>query len=234
MQGLSGDIFARFCRLRGHETLYICGTDEFGTATETRARELGITPRELCDQYYPIHAGAYEWFQLSFDKFGRTSDPVHTEITQGLFNALNGNGFITSKKIEQLYSEESQIFLADRYVRGRCPHCDYEEARGDQCENCGKLLDPSELRDPVCVLDGSVPVKRATEHLYIDLAALQGELEKWLASSGADDPVGKKCPAGYPGVDTRRAAGAGNYPRSDLGDSGAPGWVPEQGVLCMV
>ena len=187
MQGLSGDIFARFCRLRGHETLYICGTDEFGTATETRARELGITPRELCDQYYPIHAGAYEWFQLSFDKFGRTSDPVHTEITQGLFNALNGNGFITSKKIEQLYSEESQIFLADRYVRGRCPHCDYEEARGDQCENCGKLLDPSELRDPVCVLDGSVPVKRATEHLYIDLAALQSKLEKWLASSGADD-----------------------------------------------
>jgi methionyl-tRNA synthetase len=183
IQVLSADVFARFCRLRGYNTLYVCGTDEYGTATETRAREEGITPQQLCTRYFRIHDDIYRWFNISFDKFGRTSTPEHTEITQGIFLKLHENGYIVSRKIEQLYSEESDMFLADRYVRGTCPHCGYEEARGDQCEHCGKLLDPSELIEPRSILDNSRPVLRETEHLYIDLPAILPKLQEWLQSA---------------------------------------------------
>jgi len=146
IQVLSADVYARFCRLSGYETLYVCGTDEYGTATETKALEEGITPKELCDRYYTFHANVYEWFNISFDSFGRTSTPKHTEITQSIFLGLDKNGYIKEKTIEQTYCENCERFLADRYVRGICPHCRYPEARGDQCENCGKLLDPTERR----------------------------------------------------------------------------------------
>ena len=116
IQVLSADVFARFCRMRGYETLYICGTDEYGTATETRAREEGITPRELCDRYFKEHDDIYRWFNISFDRFGRTSTEWHTKITQGILMNLWENGYITEHTIEQLYSEASDMFLADRYV----------------------------------------------------------------------------------------------------------------------
>ncbi len=180
IQVLSADVFARFCRMRGYDTLYVCGTDEYGTATETRAREEGITPRELCDRYYTIHDEIYRWFNISFDRFGRTSTEWHTKITQDILEKLHRNGFITEHTIEQLYSEASDMFLADRYVRGTCPHCGYAEARGDQCENCGKLLDPSDLIDPRSAIDGSKPVLRQTKHLYIDLPAIRPKLEEWM------------------------------------------------------
>ncbi|TVR60677.1 MAG: methionine--tRNA ligase [Spirochaetaceae bacterium] len=183
IQVLSADVFARFCRERGYETLYICGTDEYGTATETRAREEGITPKELCSRYYTIHKDIYDWFNISFDKFGRTSTPEQTEITQGIFLKLHKNGYISEQSVQQLYSEESQMFLADRYVRGTCPHCSYAEARGDQCENCGKLLDPSDLIEPRSMFDNSRPVLRETKHLYIDLPAIRPILEKWIAEA---------------------------------------------------
>ncbi len=117
IQVLSADVFARFCRLRGYETLYVCGTDEYGTATETRAIEEGISPKELCDRYYAIHRDIYDWFRIAFDKFGRTSTPEQTEITQGIFLKLDANGLIHERTITQLYSEKSDMFLADRYVR---------------------------------------------------------------------------------------------------------------------
>ncbi len=118
IQVLSADVFARFCRSRGYETLYVCGTDEYGTATETRALEEGKTPRELCDYYYGIHRDIYEWFNICFDKFGRTSTPQQTEIVQSLFRDLDERGFITEHTIEQLYCPQCSRFLADRYVRG--------------------------------------------------------------------------------------------------------------------
>ncbi|HET6451617.1 MAG TPA: class I tRNA ligase family protein, partial [Spirochaetia bacterium] len=123
IQVLSADVFARYCRLAGYETLYVCGTDEYGTATETRALEEGITPRELCDRYHAIHRDIYSWFNISFDRFGRTSVPVHTEITQHIFLKLHQNGYITEKTLNQLFCEKDQRFLADRYVLGTCPHC---------------------------------------------------------------------------------------------------------------
>ncbi len=180
IQVLSADVFARYCRLRGYETLYVCGTDEYGTATETRAKEEGITPRELCDRYYKIHSDIYEWFNIAFDRFGRTSTPNHTKITQDIFLKLDENDYLRERTIEQLFCERCDMFLADRYVRGTCPHCSYEEARGDQCENCGKLLDPTDLIDPRCGVCGSTPVIKETSHLYIDLPAILPKLQEWM------------------------------------------------------
>jgi methionyl-tRNA synthetase len=180
IQVLSADVYARYCRLRGYPTLYICGTDEYGTATETRALEEGITPKQLCDRYYRIHSDIYRWFNIAFDDFGRTSTPRHTEITQSIFKGLESNGYIKEKTIEQTYCEKDGRFLADRYVRGTCPHCGYAEARGDQCENCGKLLDPVDLREPRCGVCGSTPVRRTTNHLYIDLPAVLPKLQAWM------------------------------------------------------
>jgi methionyl-tRNA synthetase len=183
IQVLSADVFARFCRLRGYDTLYVCGTDEYGTATETRAAEEGISPRELCDRYYAIHADIYRWFNIAFDKWGRTSTPVHTEVTQGIFKKLDAQGFIAEHTIEQLHCDHCGRFLADRYVLGVCPHCGYPNARGDQCENCGKLLEPTELKEPKCSSCGSTPALKSTKHLYIDLPRIRDRLDAWLAEA---------------------------------------------------
>ena len=180
IQVLSADVFARFCRSRGYDTMYVCGTDEYGTATETRAQEEGKTPRELCDYYYDIHKDIYQWFDIAFDHFGRTSTPQQTEIVQTMFLDLDKNGFIKENTIEQLYCDDCKRFLADRYVRGICPHCGYEEARGDQCENCGKLLEPQELKSPRCSTCSSSPKMKSTKHLYIDLPAIQKKYSVWM------------------------------------------------------
>jgi methionyl-tRNA synthetase len=183
IQVLSADAFARFCRLRGYETLYVCGTDEYGTATETRAAEEGVTPRELCDRYYAIHNSIYQWFNIAFDKFGRTSTPIQTEVTQDIFTKLDAAGFITEQTVEQLYCPKCQRFLADRFVRGTCPQCGSGEARGDQCEACGKLLDPTDLKEPRCSACGSTPTPQSTKHLYIDLPKIKDKLEAWIKTA---------------------------------------------------
>ena len=186
IQMLSGDVFARFCRNRGYETLYICGTDEYGTATETRALEEKKTPRELCDYYYKEHTKIYDWFHINFDKFGRTSNDECTEITQQLFNELDKNGFIKEHTNKQLYCTHCNMFLADRYVDGTCPKCGYEKARGDQCDSCGTLLDPTELKNPKCHTCGSTPEVRETKHLYIDLPAISKNLGAWMEKTSQE------------------------------------------------
>lgn len=180
IQVLSADCFARFCRLKGYETLYICGTDEYGTASETRALKEGVTPRQLCDRYHEIHKGIYRWFNISFDAFGRTSDPVQTEIVQNIFTKVDRAGYITEREVEQLYCEHDQRFLADRFVEGTCPKCGSTGARGDQCDNCGTLLDPTDLIDPVCGVCKKTPVAKRTRHLYIDLPKALPMLEAWI------------------------------------------------------
>ncbi len=180
VQVLSADVFARYCRSAGYETLYACGTDEYGTATETRALQQGITPRELCDHYHAIHRDIYKWFNISFDKFGRTSDPIQTEITQSIFLDLDREGYINDRVIEQLYCNSCHTFLADRFVGGTCPHCGSDDARGDQCDSCGKLLDPTDLVEPRCGTCGSTPEIRSTHHLFIDLPKILPKLEAWM------------------------------------------------------
>ncbi|KAM0951328.1 putative methionine--tRNA ligase [Dioscorea sansibarensis] len=181
---LSADVFARFCRLRGYNVVYICGTDEYGTATETKALEEKCSPQEICDKYHSIHNEVYKWFHISFDKFGRTSTPQHTEICQAIFQRLLENDCLSENTIQQLFCEVCQRFLADRLVEGKCPTlgCNYESARGDQCEKCGKLLNPTELVDPKCKVCGSTPHLRDTKHLFLELSLLRERLEEYIGT----------------------------------------------------
>uniref|UniRef100_A0A672VCQ8 Methionine--tRNA ligase, cytoplasmic n=3 Tax=Neoaves TaxID=3078114 RepID=A0A672VCQ8_STRHB len=166
---LSADTFARYCRLRNWNTLYVCGTDEYGTATETKAVEEGLTPQEICNKYHTIHADIYRWFDISFDCFGRTTTPSQTTIAQDIFQRLLARGFLLQDTVEQLRCEGCQRFLADRFVEGTCPFCSYEEARGDQCDKCGKLINAVELKNPQCKLCRGVPTVKPTQHLFLDL-----------------------------------------------------------------
>ena len=175
---LSADCYARYCRSVGYETLYICGTDEYGAATEKKALEENLTPKEICDKYHEIHKGIYEHFQISFDAFGRTSNPEHTEIVQRMFKSIPEKYFVEQEN-DQYYNEKLDMFLADRFIEGTCPKCKYEKARGDQCDKCQCLLTPTELIDPVCTLDGTKPVLRRTKHLYLNLPEVTEELEKF-------------------------------------------------------
>ncbi len=177
---LSADVFARFCRARGYETLYVCGADEHGTATETKALEEGLTPKQICDKYYKIHKDIYEWFNCSFDIFGRTSTKEHVAIVQNIFKQLYKNGYIAEGTLEQAFCVKCNTFRADRYVQGTCPHCGYEQARGDQCDKCAKLLNPAELKDPHCKICGSRTIIKESEHLFLDLPKLGPKLKTWF------------------------------------------------------
>jgi methionyl-tRNA synthetase len=180
---LSADVFARFSRLRNRLTLYICGTDEYGTATEAKALEDGITPQELCEKYHQLHAKIYEWFNISFDYFGRTTTKEQEDIAQHIFLKLNHNGYFKEQTTSQPFCEKHSSFLADRFVEGQCPKCGYANARGDQCEICGNLLDPFDLLNPRCKLDGTSPVPRETAHIHLLLDKLQPALEAWSSEA---------------------------------------------------
>ncbi|MFQ5892549.1 MAG: methionine--tRNA ligase, partial [Candidatus Methanofastidiosia archaeon] len=161
---------------------YVCGTDEHGTTTETIAIKEGLTPKEVCDKYYKIHKKVYDWLNISFDYFGRTSSKFHHQITQDIFLKLNENGYILEREIEQTFCPKCQKFLADRFVEGECPHCGGENARGDQCESCGKVLDPKDLINPNCALCGSKPEIRKSKHLFLDLPQFSKKLFSWIKS----------------------------------------------------
>src|ERR1700730_3611149 len=179
---LPADIFARYCRLKGHETLFIGGADENGTPTEVAALELKVTPRRLTDVFYAVHKGIYDWFEISYDTSSRTPLPVHHKTTQDFFLNIYEKGFITRGVLRLPYCENDKLFLADRYVVGKCPVCGYEFARGDQCENCATLLEPEQLIDPRCKIDGSVPVYKDSDNLFLELEKLQPRLEAWITS----------------------------------------------------
>ncbi|XWW97929.1 hypothetical protein V2A60_005925 [Cordyceps javanica] len=180
---LSGDVFARYCRARGLDTLYIGGTDEYGTTAEARALLEKCTPKELCDKYHAIHAEIYQWFNISFDIFGRTTTQLQTDITQDIFLRLQKNGFLKERITTQLYCEHHRSFLADRFVEGECPICGYEDARGDQCDVCGRLLDTLQLKNPRCKLDGAKPITKDTNHIFLELDKLQPEVEAFFEES---------------------------------------------------
>ncbi|PSS19310.1 Methionine--tRNA ligase [Actinidia chinensis var. chinensis] len=179
---LSADVFARYCRLRGYNAIYMCGTDEYGTATETKAMEENCTPKEICDKYHAIHKEVYKWFNISFDEFGRTSSPQQTEVCQAIFKKLLDNNWLSENTMQQLYCDTCKRFLADRLVEGTCPTpgCNYDSARGDQCEKCGKLLNPTELQDSRCKVCQNSPRIRDTNHLFLELPLLKDKLEEYI------------------------------------------------------
>ncbi|PKC60057.1 methionyl-tRNA synthetase [Rhizophagus irregularis] len=183
---LSADVFARYSRARRYNTLFVCGTDEYGTATETKALEEGTTCQELCDKYNAIHKQVYEWFELDFDYFGRTTTRQQTEIAQDIFMKLYKNGYLSEDAMIQLFCEKCQRFLADRYVEGTCPKCNYEDARGDQCDSCGQLLNATELVNPRCKLEGSTPIMRESKHMFLDLDTLQKTVEDWVIKTSVE------------------------------------------------
>jgi methionyl-tRNA synthetase len=180
---LSADIYARYAKNRGYNTLFICGTDEYGTATETKALEEGVTPQALCDKYHVIHKQTYDWFQIGFDHFGRTTTPKQTEIAQHIFNKLNDNGYLEEQSMKQLYCPVHNGFLADRFVEGTCPKCSYIDARGDQCDGCGTLLNPFELIEPRCKIDNATPIPRESNHIFLSLDKLQDQVAEWNKKS---------------------------------------------------
>ncbi|GES85444.1 methionyl-tRNA synthetase [Rhizophagus clarus] len=183
---LSADVFARYSRARRYNTLFVCGTDEYGTATETKALEEGTTCQELCDKYNAIHTQVYEWFELGFDYFGRTTTQQQTEIAQDIFMKLYKNGYLSEDTMTQLFCEKCQRFLADRFVEGTCPLCSYEDARGDQCDSCGHLLNATELVNPRCKVCGNKPIMRESKHMFLDLATLQKTVEDWVIKTSVE------------------------------------------------
>ena len=188
---LSADVYARYKRLNKDDVLFVCGTDEYGTATETKAKEQNVTPREICNKYHKIHKEIYDWFNISFDIFGRTSceNPSDTNWSQtklchDIFNKLVDNNLIYEKEIEQLYSEDLNKFCADRYIKGTCPSCKFVDANGDQCDMCGKLHSATELIDPYYKLNPEFKlVKKRTLHLFLKLSELKNELKEWYDSN---------------------------------------------------
>lgn len=175
----------RYNKARGRPTLYICGTDEYGTATETKALEEGVTPRQLCDKYNALHAEIYEWFEIGFDYFGRTSTERQKEITQNIFRSLYKNDYLTERTSQQPYCENHKSFLADRFIEGTCPKCGYNDARGDQCDSCGSVdYEPLDLKNPHCKICPDVtPVVRETRHIHLKLDKLQPAVEEWFQSA---------------------------------------------------
>ncbi|KAH8878319.1 Methionine--tRNA ligase, cytoplasmic [Schistosoma japonicum] len=177
---LSASVFALYCDLAGHNVLSICGTDEYGTATEAKAVSENMTPREICDKYFKLHCEIYKWFQIEFDYFGRTTTTKHTEIVQELFKRLWDKGFISEDSVEQLYCEKCVKFLADRFVEGVCPLCKYNDARGDQCDKCGRLMNAIELIEPRCKTCCQKPVVRSSRHLFLDLPKIEDKLNTFV------------------------------------------------------
>ncbi len=177
---LPADIYCRYQRLRGTSLVFICGSDEHGVPIVLRARKDGVSPQEIVDRYHAQMRDAFAAFGMSFDHFGRTSGPVHAQTSQEFFEALDEKDVFVQKTESHLFDPEAQMFLADRFVRGTCPHCGYEEAYGDQCEKCTRSLSPQELKNPRSAISDVTPEVRETTHWYLPLGKCQSALEAWL------------------------------------------------------
>ncbi len=178
---LPADVYARFQRLRGHEVLYICATDEHGTPAELAAASEGMDVRAYCDKEHDIQRAAGEGFALSYDHFGRTSNEPSYRLTQHFAGVLEAKGLIEERTDSQVYSVDDARFLPDRYVEGICPHCDFARARGDQCDTCGRLLEPTDLKEPYSKISGSKNIEvRETRHLYLLQTKMEPKLRAWV------------------------------------------------------
>ncbi|OYU39716.1 MAG: methionine--tRNA ligase [Pseudorhodobacter sp. PARRP1] len=180
---LPADLFARYNRARGHEVMFICATDEHGTPAELAAAKAGKPVAEYCAEMHKVQAEIARGFRLSFDHFGRSSSQRNHALTQHFAGRLADAGLIREVEEQQVYSIDDHRFLPDRYIEGTCPNCGYESARGDQCDNCTKQLDPTDLINPRSTISGSTNLEvRSTKHLYLRQRSLRDKLEAWIDS----------------------------------------------------
>lgn len=180
---LPADVYARFLRQQGNEVLFICATDDHGTPAELGALKDGEDVAAYCQKHHEKQRAIYEQFGLSFDYFGQSSSQDNHELTQHIYHELDKNGFIEEREIVQIYSIDDKRFLPDRYITGTCPRCGYEAARGDQCENCTSVLNPTDLLNPRSTVSGSTNLEqRKTRHLFLKLSTLAPEIRKWVES----------------------------------------------------
>lgn len=181
---LPADVYARAMRLLGHEVLYICATDEHGTPAELAAQAAGVDVAEYCETMHVAQKEAGANFKLSYDYFGRSSSPSNHKLTQHFAHVLEANDLMEERTSQQVFSNADGRFLPDRYVEGTCPNCEFEKARGDQCDNCGKLLDPIDLINPYSAVSGSHDVEvRDTNHLYLKQSNMSDKLRAWVDAS---------------------------------------------------
>jgi len=180
---LPSDAYARYMRAKGHEVMFICATDEHGTPAELAAAKAGVPVAEFCADMHVVQKDIADGFALSFDYFGRSSSDRNREITQHLAAALGREGLIEEVSEKQVYSHADGRYLPDRYIEGTCPNCGDDKARGDQCENCTKQLDPTDLINPRSAISGSTDLEvRETKHLYLKQSSMRDTLDKWIDS----------------------------------------------------
>lgn len=179
---LPADIYVRYKRLNGDDVIYICGSDEHGVPITISADKEKVSPQEIINRYHEVNKRAFEKFGMSFDIYSRTSLPIHHETAREFFLRYYEQGLLKEKKSLQFYDEKVKMFLPDRYVEGTCPKCGNEQARSDECENCGALYDPSELKNPKSKISGETPVLKETAHYYFPLGQFQSRLEEYIAS----------------------------------------------------
>ncbi len=183
---LPADIYTRYLRAQKKDVLFVCGTDEHGVPITIRAMKEGITPQEVVDKYYNIINDSLKEMGMSFDIFSRTSKPIHHQTSKAFFKTLYDKHIFEEKETEQYYDEQTNTFLADRYITGTCPKCANTNAYGDQCEKCGSTLSPEELIEPRSTLSDSIPIKKKTTHWYFPLQNYESFLKKWLLEEHSD------------------------------------------------
>ncbi len=181
------DIYARFLRLKGREVVFVCGSDEHGFAIPMKAKKEGVSPKELIDKYHGMIKKSFEDFGITFDNYSRTSAPVHHKTASDFFLKMYEQGDFVEETTAQLYDEQEQQFLADRFVTGTCPKCGHEEAYGDQCENCGSSLNATDLINPKSTLSGAKPSLKETKHWFLPLERYEGFLKKWILEDHKTD-----------------------------------------------
>jgi len=184
---IPADLYARYLRLQKRDVVFVCGSDEHGTAIANQAMKEHTTPRAIIDKYHALIKTCFEQIGISFDIYHRTSDPLHHQTAQDFFTNLNDKGIFVERESEQYYDEHAQAFLADRYIVGTCPNCGNENAYGDQCEKCGTSLSPEELINPRSTLSGNKPILKPTKHWYLPLDKYEDWLKEWILKGHASD-----------------------------------------------
>jgi len=184
---IPADIYVRYLRLKGENVIFIGGSDEHGVPITIKARQEGVSPQQIVDKYHHLIKDSFEKFGISFDVYSRTSSPLHHETASEFFRKLYDNDRFLEKENEQYFDEETGQFLADRYITGICPHCGFERAYGDQCENCGTSLSPNDLINPKSVLSGNPPVLKNTRHWYLPLNEYEAMLRQWILEGHKND-----------------------------------------------